>query len=251
MKSLPNQVPFKNFPSTHKSSLTVNPKTTSFNKRSLLLHKISPTSPYQQLYTDAKTSLFSDPSTFFSTSFEGKDVVIGKKGSLYKIPPITNALTPLTRMARKSLLLQANSNRLSGPKNSISVPNLFGCINIRNPNLQPNQQYVDENDLKKIYDDFKQLRSANATAEKFFQRTSRHRNDINTVFTMQEKILSKVKENEKETKKIIKHISKKSRRHPGELLFNRVNCYRIKKDLKVKTFRSFFVCCGSFIKFVF
>jgi hypothetical protein len=234
MKSISNQVSLlKNVPSPNKNILTTKTKkATRFNKRNLLLHKISPNSPYQQLYTSAKSSLFSDPSNFFSTSFEGKEVIIGKKASPYKIAPITNALTPLTRMARKSILLQANANRLSISKGSISVSNLFGCINLRNPNLQPNQQYVNENDLKKIYDDFKQLHNANATDEKFFQKKSRQKNDINRAITMQEKMLIKVKENEKEKNKIIKHISKKSRRNPDELLFNRINCYRIKKELK-------------------
>ena len=144
MKSVSNQVSLlKNFPSPNKNILTTKiKKATRFSKRSLLLHKISPSSPYQQLYTSAKSSLFSDPSTFFSTSFEGKEVIIGKKASPYKIAPITNALTPLTRMARKSILLQANANRLSISKGSISVSNLFGCINLRNPNLQTNKQYV-------------------------------------------------------------------------------------------------------------
>jgi hypothetical protein len=105
MKSISNQVSLlKNVPFPNKNILTTKTKkATRFNKRNLLLDKISPNSPYQQLYTSAKSSLFSDPSTFFSTSFEGKEVIIGKKASPYKIAPITNALTPLTRMARKSI----------------------------------------------------------------------------------------------------------------------------------------------------
>ena len=81
MKSVSNQVSLlKNFPSPNKNILTTKiKKATRFSKRSLLLHKISPSSPYQQLYTSAKSSLFSDPSTFFSTSFEGKEVIKGKQ----------------------------------------------------------------------------------------------------------------------------------------------------------------------------
>ena len=187
--------------------------------RQLFLHKLSTSSPlYQTLYKTARPSLFSNPSTFFSSSFDGKEVIIGKKNSSFKISSLS---PPITRISsRKSILQPQRSNR----KSSISaLSSFYSNISLRNCSLFPNQQYIDETELKRIYDDFKSLRKHNSSCSS--SSNTKH-------ITKQERTLHKIKENENETKKIIARISKLSKRNPNDLLLNRVNSYRIKRELQ-------------------
>ena len=199
-----------------------NDKTKS-TKRHLLIHKVPASSPlYQTLYKTARPSLFSNPSTFFSSSFDGKEVVVGKKTSPFKLSSLSTPLSPLTRASRKSIFL--NPQR-SMRKSSVSaLPSFFNNISLRNSHLLPNQQYIDETELKRIYDDFKTLRKRNSASS---------RSELSsTPFSMQERALIKVRENEREKNRIIQRISKKSKRSPSDLLLNRVSSYRIKRELQ-------------------
>lgn len=225
MKPLPN--PFSLLKTISTSSSSNNPISKNpphIKKRHLLVHKISSSSPYHTLYKTARPSLFSNPSTFFSSSFDGKEIIIGKKTSPFRITSI-NPLSHFTRLARKSIL-QPNQRSLRKSSSSF-ISTLLN--NIRNPNSISTPQHIDETDLKRIYDDFKVLHKQNSTSTKF---NPSYNNDMNKIFNMQERTLSKVKQNEREQNKIIQHISKKSKRKAEELLVNRVGSYRIKKELK-------------------
>ena len=185
--------------------------------RQLFLHKLSTSSPlYQTLYKTARPSLFSNPSTFFSSSFDGKEVIIGKRNSSFKISSLSPAITRVS--SRKSIFQPQRSNR----KSSVSaLSSFYSNISLRNSHLFLHQQYIDETELKRIYDDFKSLRKHNSSCS----TTTKH-------ITKQQRALHKVKENEKEKKKIIARISKVSKRNPNDLLLNRVNSYRIKRELQ-------------------
>ena len=219
MKSLSTSYSFiKTFPRNNNPISNCKPKPT---QRQLFIHKLSASSPlYQTLYKTVRPSLFSNPSTFFSSSFDGREVIIGKKNSSFKISSLSPAPT---RVSSRKSILQVPQRSMR--KSSVSVlSSFFSNISLRNAHLLPNQQYIDEIELKRIYDDFKSLRKHNSTSCKATHYTKQ--------FTMQERALNKVKENEKETNKIIARISKKSKRNPNDLLLNRVNSYRIKKELQ-------------------
>ena len=226
--------PFNPFSFLSKTSRNTNSPSLDepkLKKRSLLLHKVSKSSPYQNFYKTAHSSLFSNSSTFFSSTYDGKEVIIGKKGSSFRIAPIKSSLNPLARLIRRSVMRESNK---SLRKSNIScLSSLFTAINAKTSNLLPNQQYIDENELNQIYNDFKYLHKQNTTSTKLTPTNSIcYKDNMTKLFNMQEKALMKIKENEKQTNKMINYISKKSKKCPNEILFNKANVYRIRKELQ-------------------
>ena len=200
-------------------------------KRSLLLHKISKSSPYQNFYKTAHSSLFSNSSTFFSSTYDGKEVIINKKNSSFRIAPIKSSLNPLTRLIRRSVMRM--SNKSIRKSNVPCLSSIFAALNSKNSNLLPNQRCIDENELNKIYNDFKCLHKQNVSSSKLTPTNSVcYKDNMSKLFDMQEKALMKIKENEKQSNKMINYISKKSKKSPNEVLFNKVNDYRSRKELQ-------------------
>jgi hypothetical protein len=224
--------PFSFLSKTTRNSNSPPPEDPTLKKRSLLLHKVSKSSPYQNYYQTAHSSLFSNSSTFFSSTYDGKEVIIGKKNSSFRIAPIKSHLNPLTRLIRRSLMHHESTKSIR--KSNIScLSSLFAALNAKNSNLLPNQHYIDETELNQIYNDFKSLHKHNTISAKLTP-TNRicYKDNMSKLFNMQEKALMKIKENAKQTNKMIEYISKKSKKCPNELLFNKVNDYRIRKELQ-------------------
>ena len=109
MKSLSTSFSFiKNLPRNNNPISNPNSKPQP-TPRQLFLHKLSTSSPlYQTLYKTARPSLFSNPSTFFSSSFDGKEVIIGKRNSSFKISSLSPAITRVS--SRKSIFQPQRSN---------------------------------------------------------------------------------------------------------------------------------------------
>ena len=138
-------------------------------KRQLLVHKLSETSPqHTHYYQKAIDSLFDNPDNFFETFYKGKQVVVGRKN------PSKDNLIQLTvgtpKLPRRSLmqafkrgtLFRKSSNSILN-RSSLSSKGLHNSINNINE-LPPNQQYVDDQDLKKIFDDYRNIQKHNLTA---------------------------------------------------------------------------------------
>ena len=102
--------------------------------------------------------------------------------------------------------------------------------------LGPNQQYVDESDLKKIYDDYRSIKKHNLTASNsnvnLLKNTDpKIKNELSQIFDQQEKSLKNFSLEQKGSNKIMKCIAQRLNKKPNDLLMSKIDNYRIKKEM--------------------
>ena len=207
-------------------------------KRQLIVKKITETPDNKTLYKSAISSLFENPANFFETTYKGKEVVVGKKQQTNN-NIIQLALTP--RMKRKSMLQNIKSRGSSiNRMNSSSFLNRSTLSNKNNntitKELPPNQQYVDDQELKKIFDDYRIIQQRNLTTTMSSKNILRYtdpkiKNELNQIFDLQENTLKTFNIESKGSEKIMNYLSQKLKKSASELLMNKVGNYRIKTEM--------------------
>ena len=222
-------------------------------KRNLFIHKISNKDPkYIHLYKQGMNSVFYNPDTFFSNKFNNNEVVVGKKT---EILPIKNTITTHSnctftkQLTRKNLCHSlANSNKTLHRVCSLKS---YGCLNTSNlskykysdnRDIYSNHRFIEDNELKKIYDDFRMLQQKNKklktsmSAQDILEDTettnSNLKQSIEHIFNSQEKTLISYKKHSSQDKRIMNRISQQINKHITDLTMNQSNSYRMKKEIK-------------------
>ena len=210
-------------------------------KRQLLVHKLSETSPqHTHYYQKAIDSLFDNPDNFFETFYNGKQVVVGRKN------PSKDNLIQLTvgtpKLPRRSLMqafkrgtLFRKSSHSILNRSSLSSKGLHNSINNINE-LPPNQQYVDDQDLKKIFDGYRNIQKHNLTASNSNSHLIRTmdpklKNELSQILDLQEKTLKTFHNESKGREKLINYLSNKLKKSSSELLMNKISHYRVKREI--------------------
>lgn len=207
-------------------------------RKQLWVTKVNHTSPRQKELNKAIHSLFYNPSTFFETSYDGKEVVVGRKNpTVHSLIQFTQSTPKNPRRSifqgssRRTTLKRMNSNSFLS-RSSMSTRGIQTCTK----ELGPNQQYVDESDLKKIYDDYRSIKKQNLTASNsninLLKNTDpKIKNELSQIFDQQEKSLKNFSLELKGSNKIMKCIAQRLNKKPNDLLMSKIDNFRIKKEM--------------------
>ena len=219
-------------------------------KRSLLLRKISTHDlANNTLYKKAMDSIFCKPETYFSNEFNNKEVVVGKKTELF---PIGNSLSGSLSVPNKQLrrtscyqnplgigtgIKRMNSNKVS-LLNISSVSAKHNSYNTKE--LSSNKRVIEDNELKKIFDDFRTLQiknsklKASSSAHNILEDNpeSNLKQSVEHILNSQEKSLNWFKKLTKQNSRLINRLSKKIKQKPFNLNINNIHNYRMKKEIK-------------------
>ena len=213
--------------------------TTFKKKKQLVLQKISLEAQDNEKYKEHLDKIFSDPNQYFSNTFNGNEVVIGKRFS-NKILNI-----PHYQSNRKSIYYLRNMRTQQSHNSSRSVIKFNeGKSNItgKGTQLPPNKRYIDDQELKEIYDKFKEIKTENTQEQtknselldqkmlSEFNKTGQK--EMTQIFSYQEKVLKKHDSTNKSIQKISRNLSKKLKRPLDNLLMSKTENFRIKKELK-------------------
>ena len=199
-------------------------------KTELILHNLSNDKENFEKYKDKTNIIFNDPNFYFSTKHEGNKIIIGKK--LSKIKFHNNIPLFQTKAQKKSVMLK---NRLTSLKTSTGMSISSKINNNPNNHLNNNQKYIDNEELKNIYDSFKRIQfknlplsnsSKNLLKDEDYEMKSK----LSKNFELQEKALKNYLSENKNKNNIISKIMKITKKDKKDILINISNTYRIKKE---------------------
>ncbi len=199
-------------------------------KKELILHNISNAQENYEKYKDKTNILFNDPNYYFSTKHEGNKIIIGKKFS--KIKFHNNIPLFKTKALKKSVMLK---NKISTIKTSTGMSISSKINNNSNNNLNSNQKYIENEELKNIYDSFKRIQFknlplSNSTKNLLKDEDYEMKNKLSKNFDLQEKALKNYLSENKNKKNIMSKIMKITKKDKKDILMNISNTYRIKKE---------------------
>ena len=117
-------------------------------------------------------SVFYNPDTFFANKFNKNEVVVGKKTESL---PIKNSINPnspcsLSKQLSRKILCHSIASSNNKPIHRICSLKSYGGLNTSNlskhkysdnTDIYSNQRFIEGNELKKIYDDFRTLQQKN------------------------------------------------------------------------------------------
>ena len=221
-------------------------------KRNLLIHKISTNDPkYIHLYKQGMNSVFYNPDTFFSNKFNNNEVIVGKKTELL---PINNSLNTnsncvFTKQSTRKNMCHSSTksiHRMCSLKSyksyGLNTSNLSKYKFSDNREVYSNHRFIEDSELKKIYDDFRSLQQKNkklktsTSTQDILEDTettnSNVKQSIEHIFNSQEKTLNSYKRQTQQNKRIMHRISQQTNKHITDLTMNQSNCYRMKKEIK-------------------
>ena len=199
-------------------------------KKELILHNISNDQENYEKYKDKTNILFNDPNYYFSTKHEGNKIIFGKK--LSKIKFHNNIPLFKTKALKKSVMLK---NKISTIKTSTGMSISSKINNNSNNNLNSNQKYIENEELKNIYDSFKRIQFknlplSNSTKNLLKDEDYEMKNKLSKNFDLQEKALKNYLSENKNKKNIMSKIMKITKKDKKDILMNISNTYRIKKE---------------------
>lgn len=207
------------------------------SKKQLVLQKISIKENNQ--YKKHLENIFTDPNQYFSSTFNGNEVVIGKRHSTQN-----NVLSfPQYQSNRKSVFyLKGLRNQMNTSKSVMKCSENKSQIGRGGIQLPPNKRYIDDQEIKDIFDKYKEIKIENTLEQtknpeivdkkllEQFDKTSQK--EVGQILNFQEKVLRSYESTAKEVKKIEKNLSKKIKRKQDDLLMTRAERFRISKEIK-------------------
>lgn len=219
-------------------------------KRSFILHKVPPIDLQNNMkFKQAIDSIFRNPNTYFSNHFNDREIVVGKKTDIL---PITNCLSGSFSVPNKQLSRQNNyqslisqgktARRTNSNKNLLlNTSSRSTKQNVSNSKELPsNQRFIDDIELKKMFEDFRSLQKKNIKMNK---SSSVHnilidnakgsvKTNMEHILNSQEKSLTLYKKITQQSKRLIDKLSKKVNKNPRDLNINHIRNYRMKKEIK-------------------
>jgi hypothetical protein len=190
-------------------------------------------------------SAFNDPSEYLNT--DNHNIIVNK---LVKFPRLdkNNNIKPysiigttelfakkisqLPTFTRKSLIHSITDKDKSENKNPVTNY-LFDRKKDRDKENKEPVNYISDVKLEKIYDKFKDLKNKNAPHYNEFMNEidSKNKPQVKQVLNLQEKILKKQEERQREFDNMSKIIALKTNKREDEILMNRTDGFRIKKEI--------------------
>ena len=223
---------------------------TQIIKRSFILHKVPRIDLQNNVqFKQAMDSIFRNPQTYFSNHFNEREVVVGKKTDIL---PIHNCLSGSFSVPNKQLCRQNNyqslisqgktARRTNSNKNLLlNTSSRSNKQNVSNSKELPaNQRFIDDIELKKMFEDFRTLQKKNIKLNK---SSSAHnilvdnaksslKTTMEHILNSQENSLTLYKKITQQSKRLIDKLSKKVNKNPSDLNINHIRNYRMKKEIK-------------------
>ena len=203
-------------------------------KKDYIIHPLSEDITDYNNYKDKTDKIFNDPNFFFTTKHNGNEIIIGKK--LTKIKFHNHIPLLQTKIQRKSLQMKNHQFKCPSVKSSgISSSSKLNSHNHNISHLKINQKYIEQEDLKRIYDTFKKIELDNfpfsISSKKILKNENyKIKNKLFPKFILQEKTLHNHLSENKSKDKLILKIQKKTKKKKTDILINSVDTYRIKKE---------------------
>ena len=196
-------------------------------KRSFILHKVPRIDLQNNVqFKQAMDSIFRNPQTYFSNHFNEREVVVGKKTDIL---PIHNCLSGSFSVPNKQLCRQNNyqslisqgktARRTNSNKNLLlNTSSRSNKQNVSNSKELPaNQRFIDDIELKKMFEDFRTLQKKNIKLNK---SSSAHnilvdnaksslKTTMEHILNSQENSLTLYKKITQQSKRLIDKLSKK------------------------------------------
>ena len=202
-------------------------------KKGYILHPLSEDMTDYNIYKDKTDKIFNDPNFFFTTKHNGKDIIIGRK--LTKIKFHNNIPLLQTKIQRKSIQIKNHQIKIPTVKSSSGISSSSKLNNHNISHLKINQKFIEQEDLKRIYDTFRKIELDNfpfsMSSKKLLKNENyKIKNKLFPKFVLQEKTLNNHISGNKIKDKLIAKILTKTKKKKTDILINSVDTYRIKKE---------------------
>ena len=209
--------------------------------KQLILQKIN-LNKYEDMRNHL-SKIFSDPNYYFNNNYKGQRIIIGKN--------ISKNIISKRFSHRKSLLRMKNINRQSQSLSKTESKKTMPKLNI-NFNQNNNRRIIEHDELKNIYNRFKEINEGNFREKENKNQNIKSRNCIDSVLTeeisdtlnktikteieheliFQNSVLLKRKKEDIKLNKLSKSLSKKLKRPISKLLMKQNEEYRTIKEIK-------------------
>ncbi len=204
-------------------------------KKELLIQPLSHNMKIYDKINKELDILYNNPKYYLSSSLNGNEIIIGKKFSNMNF---RNKIPLLRRKTIKRNFIKKFSNRMNLASKSSSNFKNINTLYQKKPS-KINQQYVDNDDLDRIYDNFRKIKNEkkiNSNSEKkntiLFHSISKR--EINKKIENQENALKCYVKEENNRNKLIKKILELTNKDEKNILMNSSDKYRIKQEIKTQ-----------------
>ena len=202
-------------------------------KKELFIHPISQDKKIYDKVNKELNILYNDPKYYFSNSINGNEIIIGKKFSNMNF---RNKIPLLHHKIIKRNLIKKLSSKIAFVSKSSSYMKNINIFNYRN-SINKNQKYVDNNDLDRIYNNFRKIQNEkiiHSNSEKKNMFNSISKIEINKKIENQENALKCYAKEKNKRNRIIKKILQLTNKDEQNILINSSDDYRIKKEIKTQ-----------------
>jgi hypothetical protein len=198
-------------------------------KKELYIHPLSQDNKNSEKYKKQLNKLFNDPNHYFTTVFNGTQIIVGKK--LSNITYHNSIPLIQTKSTKKNLISRNRSSQMGFIRlnsKSFRISSRQSQNNI--PNLKQNQKYIDNTSLKHLFENYKRIELKNKKKKITINSQNLIQKEISQIFNLQKKTLNKLLSEDNNKNKIISKILKKTKRPKKDILMERVDSFRIKKE---------------------
>lgn len=203
------------------------------NKKVLVLHRLTSKETNKEDIHKEIESFFNSTNKFLAPTSK---LVVGKKIHFKEMTKICN--TPPRRASiSKKRNPQPKKTKGSSEQPSYMRSGVFNLMEdfINQNELTNNVEIVDNKKLKSIFDSFKEYStksSANDSNVKILTSPSVNiPQHLKSKLSFQSKNLEEKEKNERKISKVSKYVSHKSHKSECDLLMNRIDCFRVKKEI--------------------
>lgn len=196
--------------------------------RQLVLQKVS--EKEREKFQKDLEAIFFDPNQYFSTTYKGREVVVGKRDIVPKVSEQQKI------QGRKSPHRNVRNFGLASSKPKLNMTHSKKV-------MQVNRRVIDDNELNDIYEKFQAIKTEHNLASlketenkeevkliKGLNKTGKK--EMVRIFDLQERALKAYEQERRETDKITEKISRKIKKPSEQLLINKSQRYRLYKEIK-------------------
>ena len=210
--------------------------TKKLNKKYFFLKKIDLKEPSNKLYLEGIERIFNDEKIFLSKYYKNLKVIVGKSNNKSEIN-LSNKNYKKNNYSKKySVFYRIRERNLSFATNATNNTDSMKMNSINRKNTIKKDNTINDEDLKNIFKKYlereKKIKNKNKINLKFnkIKNNNFMKREFDGILNLQNLILNKRKEINRETEKIEKKIIKHTEKPRDNLLINQINDYRVKKE---------------------
>lgn len=204
------------------------------SKKVLVLHRLSQKENNKEDIHKEIESFFNSTNKFLAPTSK---LVVGKKIHFKEMTKICNTPPRRSSITKKRNPQPKKTKNSSSEQQSYLRSGVFNLMEdfINQNELTNNVEIIDNKKLKSIFDSFKECStksSANDSNIKILTSPSANiPQHLKIKLSFQSKNLEEKEKNERKISKVSKYVSHKSHKSECDLLMNRIDCFRVKKEI--------------------